>query len=69
MISEQLAVMENPQSREQSALDQSVASSSSKLGLIDSQKTPNGSIYNSENKHALPEDNEIIDEEEEEEEE
>jgi hypothetical protein len=68
MISEQLAVIENPQSRENSVLDQSVASSSSKLGLIDSQKTPNGSIYNSENKNALPEDNEIIDEEEEEEE-
>lgn len=68
IISEQLAVMENPQSRAGNALDRSVDSSASKLGLIDSQKTPNGSIYNSEPKNALPEDHEIIDEEEEEEE-
>lgn len=69
MISEQLAVMENPQSREQSALDHSSISSSSKLGLLASNATPQGSINASEFKHALPEDNEIIDEEEEEEEE
>lgn len=67
IISEQLAAFENPQSRD-NPLNQSVASSSSKQGLIESQKTPMGSIGNSDNKNILPEDNEIIDEEEEEEE-
>lgn len=72
MISEQLAVMENnPQSRDENhRLNHSAGSTSSKQGLLASNATPNGSVYNSEFKNiALPEDNEIIDEEEEEEEE
>lgn len=68
IISDQLAEMEKPQSRGRNQLAQSTESFSSKSALIDSQKTPMGSIGNSDNKNMLPEDNEIIDEEEEEEE-
>jgi len=54
----------NPQS--EGNCDTSVVSMNQML-LPDGHKTPQGSILSSENKNALPEDNEIIDEEEEEE--
>jgi len=67
IISEQLAAIEKPQSRGRNEFNQSTGSFSSKEALIESQKTPMGSIGYSDNKNQLPEDNEIIDEEEEEE--